>query len=170
MKQRRGGRVKKITVLMTAGLFLTSGCASINTTVKPGDSRFISQSYKDTDIIYHRDGQSFKSGWLAKGLMKAVEPNPKAHSLAKEAFRNSKKAMWWSVSSIPLTLGGILMTLIGADKNNNALLGAGLGTLGASVTFSVVSVNQASKATGKRQDAINQYNNDVLMEGERNEN
>ena len=151
--------MKKITAMAVAVSLFGTACAT--TQYVPKQSGMIKIMPKG----YQKDDQLFKKGAFNQGLVKATASDEEANLYAKRSSKNAKWSfglLWGGVATL---LGGSFTTdnkkPNSATRNvvGNSLIGTGLAAM-------LLSIIPAIQQRASKADAINKYNDDVLLKGE----
>ncbi|MDO8526737.1 MAG: hypothetical protein Q7T03_03505 [Deltaproteobacteria bacterium] len=146
--------MKRITAIAVVVSLFGSACA---TTYTPQPSAFI----KSTSKGYEKCDQIYKRGMFNQGIVRATEGDPEAQVYAKKSSRNQK----WSWGLV----GGSLAALgagIGLEASNDRYSTAykvGNGLIWTAIVSALVSIVPSAKSPSQAADAINKYNDNVLL-------
>lgn len=156
--------IQKTITIFILSLFLFTSCAKINSNYTPKDSRLLMSTYKNGSVVYRRDGQEFKARKYNRGLEEAVAGNSAAEAYAKEGVSDSQSATRLMIAALSMVVTGVALAIVGASQRSTAMSGVGLVTIGAGYIPALLSGIPASHAMGLFQDAINKYNDDIMIQ------
>lgn len=159
MKNKTQKQIKRITALAITSLFFVSGCAT--TQYVPKQNGVIKIMPKG----YQKDDQLYKRGLVKQGLVKAVEPNAEATRYAKKSSKNAKWAFGLLWGGLASTIAGVYTTNPN-EKTSSTRNTVGYSLYGVGLASILTSIFPALQSKASETDAINKYNDDVLLKWE----